>query len=97
MSDPHSRTHLHFDDLQNFGDRIVQALRIPGKHITRMELIVGAENNFMPVLNVHRALLDDQDLGALRSVCEQYQLVRVSGAAASAEEAGNPTSPTGGL
>lgn len=96
MSVP-GRTHLHFDDMQNFGERILQALRIPGKHVTSVKLVVDAETHFLPVLTVERVLLDAEDLGALRSVCEQYQLVPVSQAEASAAQAGNPLSPTAGL
>lgn len=90
------RSHLHFDDLQNFGERICQALRIPCKHITGLKLVLDAETNFLPVLTVERAVFDAEDLGALRTVCEQYRLVRVTQTEASAAQAGGPLSPTPG-
>ena len=90
------RSHLHFDDLQNFGERICQALRIPCKHITGLKLVLDAETGFLPVLTVERAVFDAEDLGALRTVCEQYRLVRVTQGEALAAQAGGPLSPSPG-
>jgi|GEM_PF-3869744 len=90
-------THVCKDDLRILGERICEALRIPAGHVTRIELVLDAKNQGIPVVTVERAVIDAHALGALRSVFEQYRLVPATAAAALSEAEGLPQFPIPGL
>lgn len=79
MSEPEiGAGRVRRDDLANFGQRIVDALHIPGKHITRLSLVVEGPH-FLPVLTVERVILAKDELDQLRTAFEQYKLVPAEG------------------